>query len=74
MDAFIALDPVTRRNLEITEPLFEHGTSLLKLVDRCQTVMGSRLLARHLMQPLRDTKLLEQRQDAIDDILSGYHE
>ncbi len=74
MDAFIALDPVTRRNLEITEPLFEHGTSLLKLVDRCQTAMGSRLLARHLMQPLRDTQLLDQRLDAIDDILRGYHE
>ena len=74
MDTFIALDPVTRRNLEITEPLFEHGTSLLKLVDRCQTAMGSRLLARHLMQPMRDTKLLEQRLDTIDDILNGYHE
>lgn len=74
MDTFIALDPVTRRNLEITEPLFEHGTSLLKLVDRCQTAMGSRLLARQLMQPMRDTKLLEQRLDAIDDILNGYHE
>lgn len=74
MDAFIALDPVTRRNLEITEPLFEHGTSLLKLVDRCQTAMGSRLLARHLMQPLRDTQLLDQRLDAIDNILTGYHE
>jgi DNA mismatch repair protein MutS len=74
MDSFIALDAVTRRNLEITEPLFEHGTSLLKLVDRCQTVMGSRLLGRHLMQPLRDTKILEQRHDAIDDILNGYHE
>ncbi|XID75626.1 DNA mismatch repair protein MutS [Alkanindiges sp. WGS2144] len=74
MDAFVALDPVTRRNLEITEPLFEHGTSLLKLVDRCQTTMGSRLLARHLMQPLRDTQVLEQRLDAINDILNGYHE
>lgn len=74
MDTFIALDPVTRRNLEITEPLFDHGTSLLKLVDRCQTAMGSRLLARQLMQPMRDTKLLEQRLDAIDDILNGYHE
>lgn len=74
MDAFIALDPVTRRNLEITTPLFEHGTSLLALVDRCQTVMGSRLLARQLMQPLRDTKILEQRLDAVDSMLSGYHE
>ncbi|RYD92419.1 MAG: DNA mismatch repair protein MutS, partial [Sphingobacteriales bacterium] len=74
IDAFIALDPVTRRNLEITSPLFEHGTSLLMLVDRCQTVMGSRLLARQLMQPLRDTKILEQRLDAVGSMLSGYHE
>ncbi|MEY2863813.1 MAG: mismatch repair protein MutS [Pseudomonadota bacterium] len=64
-DQFIALDPVTRRNLELVEPLFEHGTSLLALVDACQTAMGSRLLARHLMQPLRDTALLNQRLDAI---------
>ncbi len=53
---FIALDPVTRRNLELVEPLFEHGTSLFQLINDCQTAMGGRLLSRTLMQPLRDTK------------------
>ena len=62
---FIALDPVTRRNLELVEPLFEHGTSLFQLINDCQTAMGSRLLSRTLMQPLRDTALLDARLDAI---------
>jgi DNA mismatch repair protein MutS len=74
MDAFIALDPVTRRNLEIIDPLFENGTSLLALVDDCQTAMGSRLLARYLMQPLRDTAVLDSRLDAIERLKNGYHD
>ncbi|MBE9401639.1 DNA mismatch repair protein MutS [Acinetobacter albensis] len=71
---FIALDPVTRRNLELVEPLFEHGTSLFQLINDCQTAMGSRLLSRTLMQPLRDTKLLDARLDATAAILNEYHE
>ncbi len=71
---FIALDPVTRRNLEIIDPLFEHGTSLFQLVNDCQTAMGGRLLSRTLMQPLRDTALLDERLDAIQALLDGFHE
>ena len=71
---FIALDPVTRRNLEIIDPLFEHGTSLFSLINDCKTAMGSRLLNRTLMQPLRDTVILDNRLDAIDALLKGYHE
>ena len=71
---FIALDPVTRRNLELVEPLFDHGTSLFQLINDCQTAMGGRLLSRTIMQPLRDTKLLDARLDAISCILKGYHE
>ncbi|KAB1860091.1 DNA mismatch repair protein MutS [Acinetobacter tandoii] len=71
---FIALDPVTRRNLEIVDPLFEHGTSLFQLINDCQTAMGSRLLSRTLMQPLRDTALLDARLDAIQAFIDGYHE
>ncbi len=70
----IALDPVTRRNLEIIDPLFEHGTSLFQLVNDCQTAMGGRLLSRTLMQPLRDTALLDERLDAIQALLDGFHE
>ena len=71
---FIALDPVTRRNLEIIDPLFEHGTSLFHLINDCQTAMGGRLLARTLMQPIRDTQPLDARLDAIEAFLQGYHE
>ncbi len=68
---FITLDAVTRRNLELVQPLFEQGTSLLSLVDDCQTCMGSRLLARHLMQPLRDREVLQSRLDALDGLIAA---
>jgi DNA mismatch repair protein MutS len=71
---FIALDPVTRRNLELIDPLFEHGTSLFDLINDCQTAMGGRLLSRTLMQPLRDTHILDQRLEAISTIVNGYHD
>ncbi|ATO20775.1 DNA mismatch repair protein MutS [Acinetobacter sp. LoGeW2-3] len=71
---FIALDPVTRRNLELIEPLFEHGTSLFQLINDCQTAMGDRLLSRTLMQPLRDTAILDERLDATQALLEGFHE
>lgn len=71
---FIALDPITRRNLEIIEPLFEHGTSLFQLINDCQTAMGGRLLSRTLMQPIRDTAILDARLDATDQLLKGFHE
>ena len=71
---FVALDPITRRNLEIIEPLFEHGTSLFQLINDCQTAMGGRLLSRTLMQPLRDTAILDARLDATEQLLKGYHE
>ncbi|WP_180113034.1 MULTISPECIES: DNA mismatch repair protein MutS [unclassified Acinetobacter] len=71
---FVALDPVTRRNLELIDPLFEHGTSLFQLINDCQTAMGGRLLSRTLMQPLRDTALLDARLDASQAMLQGYHE
>lgn len=71
---FIALDPTTRRNLEIIEPLFEHGTSLFQLINDCQTAMGGRLLSRTLTQPLRDTAILDQRLDVIHQLMTHHHE
>jgi len=71
---FIALDPITRRNLEIIDPLFEHGTSLFQLINDCQTAMGGRLLSRTLMQPIRDTAILDARLDASEQLLKGFHE
>ena len=71
---YIALDAVTRRNLEIITPLFEHGKSLFDVVNHCQTPMGTRLLARQLTQPIRDNQTLEQRLDMVQILMDGFHE
>ena len=47
------LDEMTRRNLELVEPLRPgEGASLLALIDRTRTPMGARLLRRRLLRPL----------------------
>ena len=68
---FIALDPVTRRNLEITETLRgADGPTLFSLLDHCATTMGSRRLRHWLHHPLRDRKAATARHEAIEEMLA----
>ncbi len=62
----VVLDPVTRRNLEITESVTgEMERSLAGILDRTATAMGSRLLKRWLGRPLRDRGTVRRRQQFI---------
>jgi DNA mismatch repair protein MutS len=64
--AFLALDPATRRNLEITSTLDgSDAPTLCSLLDECATAAGSRTLRQWLAQPLRDHAALSARHDAI---------
>jgi DNA mismatch repair protein MutS len=64
--AFMAIDPATRRNLELTETLGgERKGSLLAALDRTATGAGARLLAEHLAAPLTDRPAIEARLDAV---------
>ena len=64
---FVVLDPVTRRNLELTEPLrHEDGPTLFRLLDRCATGMGSRRLRHWLHHPLRDPAQAAARHAVIE--------
>jgi len=66
------LDPATRRNLELERSLSGHErNTLLALLDRAATPMGSRLLQRWLRRPLRLRPVLEARLDAIDALREG---
>ncbi len=68
----LILDAVTRRNLEIETNLAggaEH--TLLAVLDRCATAMGSRCLRRWLNRPLRDRRTLIQRQSVIAVLLES---
>jgi DNA mismatch repair protein MutS len=65
--AYVALDPATRRNLEITATLTgEPAPTLLSLLDHCTTAAGSRLLREWLTHPLRDTGAASARHGAVD--------
>lgn len=66
-DAFMTLDPVARRNLEITETFREQNRrgSLLWAIDRTVTSAGGRLLRRWLEQPLLNCADINQRLDSV---------
>ena len=62
----VVLDPVSRRNLEISESVTgEAARSLAGVLDRSVTAMGSRLLKRWLGRPLRDRDAVRHRQQFI---------
>lgn len=68
VNAHLLLDEHTKRNLELTETLRlrEKTYSLLWLLDKNQTAMGSRLLRKNLEFPLIDRKELERRYHYIE--------
>lgn len=70
----VILDAATRRNLELDINLSGgRDNTLLWVLDRNQTAMGTRLLARWLHRPLHNLQRIEQRQDAIAHLLNDYH-
>jgi DNA mismatch repair protein MutS len=66
-EAFLWIDEMTRRNLELTEPLRAgaRGCTLLEVVDATVTAMGARLLRQWLLSPLRDPSAIDARLDAV---------
>jgi DNA mismatch repair protein MutS len=67
-DAFLWLDEMTRRNLELVEPLRPgaQGCTLLETVDATVTPRGGRLLRQWMLSPLRDPAAIGYRLDAVD--------
>ena len=69
---FIALDPVSRRNLELTETLREaEGLTLLSVLDHCATGMGSRRLRHTLHHPLRAPQDVRARHDIVEALVQA---
>jgi len=65
------LDPATRRNLELVEPLLPGGRSLLSLIDRSRTAPGSRRLRSWLLAPLTNVSALAERQAAVLELVGS---
>ncbi len=65
-DRYVRLDRFTTRNLELTAPMAEGGTSLLQVIDRTLTPMGARMLHRWVIFPLRSVQQIEERLDGVE--------
>ena len=68
ISSFMQLDANTRRNLELHSNIDKKGkeNSLIKLIDKADTVMGSRLLNEWLERPLIDKAKIEKRLDLVE--------
>ena len=65
-EKFVRLDKFTIRSLELLQPMQDDGRSLLDVVDRTVSPMGSRMLRRWLVFPLKDEKPINERLDVVD--------
>lgn len=65
-ERYVRLDRFTIRSLELVEPMQEDGQSLLNVIDRTSTPMGSRMLRRWIVFPLKDVKPICDRQNGVE--------
>ena len=72
----MVLDGVTVRNLELVEPIFaadaggvQNQATVLAVIDQSLTGMGGRLLRQRLLRPSMDRAEIEQRLDAVGELL-----
>ena len=67
-ERFVRLDKFTVRSLELVDAMNEEGTSLLQVIDKTISPMGSRMLRRWVLFPLKDLQPIQERQDVVDHL------
>ena len=67
---YLKMDIHTKRNLELTETLRlkQRQYSLLWLLDKTKTAMGSRLLKNYIENPLIDKEEINKRYDIVEKL------
>ncbi len=70
-DHFVWLDRFTIRNLELFSPIQENGKSLIDVIDKTISPMGSRLLKRWMALPLKDIEPINKRLDVVELFLKN---
>ncbi|MBU2444048.1 MAG: DNA mismatch repair protein MutS [Bacteroidetes bacterium] len=66
---YMALDPATKRNLEIISSMSDGSRSgtLISILDKTKTSMGGRLLKRWVTLPLKKIETIKNRLEAVDE-------
>ncbi len=68
-DDYLIIDANSQQNLELFTPVSSNGTSLISVLNHCQTPMGRRLLMQQMKRPLRQHARINLRLDAITSLL-----
>ncbi len=71
----LCVDESTSRNLELCATMIENKKqgSVLHAIDQTYTSLGSRKLRSFLLYPLMDPLQINQRLDAVDELLKNRH-
>jgi DNA mismatch repair protein MutS len=67
---FLVVDEVAKRNLELTQSLFDQGKkgSLFWVLDETMTAMGSRKLRQWLNYPLMEIQEIDRRLEGVSEL------
>lgn len=68
-DKYVWLDRFTVRNLELISSYNDNATTLIDIIDNTLTPMGSRLMKRWLVLPLKEETLIKSRLDAVETFI-----
>lgn len=68
---YVWLDKFTVRNLELIQPAQPDGTALIDILDHTQTPMGSRLLKKWMVLPLKSKEQIDRRHAVVEAFISG---
>ena len=70
-DNYVWLDKFTIRNLELIYPLNEGGKTLTDILDSTLSPMGSRMLKRWVILPLKNISKITERHNIIEFMLKN---
>ncbi|MCC6600757.1 MAG: DNA mismatch repair protein MutS [Crocinitomicaceae bacterium] len=65
-EQFVWLDKFTVRNLELVSSSNENATTLLRVIDQTVSPMGSRMMRRWVLLPLKEQAVIEKRLSVVD--------
>ena len=73
-DSFMKMNLSTKRNLELVENIRtkEKKYSLLWLLDKTKTAMGSRRLKSYILNPIVDKNKIEERQNIVETLMKEF--
>ena len=71
---FLKMDIHTKRNLELTQTLRQHQRqySLIWLLDKTKTAIGSRTLRNFIENPLVDMEAINKRYDMVETLIKEF--